>query len=309
MQKLVQNATTTTHNKTRLLILGRVGGGGVTARRFICLHSSVSCIGILSLSDCNESVAWTATASALSPSDFASLTGGWDVWDPTPGGGPGARELRGELLLCGAAAGSRDPFGRVPPPAAPRPAVNPSPFGIVSGLTGPERRDRGAGRQHISADKVLRHGALKRGRSQCAKLDGHNASAGWISTQGRLLGLSQYCFHFQYDTDILADTDVNSISPCNEWYIHSVGQFIPNFGEWNVRIGRIKWYYSESKNHSNSSIATCYVGVRNKVTVWGRSPAAELTDTGPIFNINNRSGHPKNLSTFNFDFTSPWCQY
>lgn len=153
--------TTTTHNKSRLLILGRVGGGGVTARRLICLHSSVSCIGILSLSDCNESVAWSATGSALSPSDFASLTGGWDAWDPTPGGGPWTRELRGELLLCGGAAGSSDPFGRVPLPAAPRPAVKPSPFGIVSGLTGPERTDRGAERQHVSADKIQRRGARR----------------------------------------------------------------------------------------------------------------------------------------------------
>lgn len=41
------------------------GGGGVTAQRdVVCLHSSVSCIGILSLSDCSAE-----------PSDFSMLSG------------------------------------------------------------------------------------------------------------------------------------------------------------------------------------------------------------------------------------------
>lgn len=68
-----------------------------------------------------------------------------DGWDATPGEGPWAWELRGELLLCGGAARSRVPFRWFPPPAAPRPSVNPSPFGIASGLTGPGRTDGGAG--------------------------------------------------------------------------------------------------------------------------------------------------------------------
>lgn len=124
---------TTTHNKTRLSI-GGVIEREFTPHKFICLHSSVSCIGILSLSDCNESAVWTVP-SALSPSDFSSVMGGWDA---TPGEGSWVWELTGELVLWGGAAGSRAPF-RWELPAAQTPSANPSPFGIASELTGPER--------------------------------------------------------------------------------------------------------------------------------------------------------------------------
>lgn len=47
--------------------------------------------------------------------------------------------LTGELVLWGGAVGGRDPFMWVSP-AEPKPSASPSPFGITSELTGPERK-------------------------------------------------------------------------------------------------------------------------------------------------------------------------
>lgn len=59
-------------------------------------------------------------------------------------------------MLWGGAVGGRDPF-KWGFPAAPKPSGSPSPFGITSELTGPEREGGGEAPRNvtISRDKVL----------------------------------------------------------------------------------------------------------------------------------------------------------
>lgn len=113
------------------------GGVGGTLGVILCLHNSVSCIGILSLRDCNASPLWTVT-SALA-SDFSSIMGGQEA---TPGEPSWVCGLTGELAFWGGPVEGREPFTRAPPAASERAKLS-FPFSSKSDVTGPEKDGKG----------------------------------------------------------------------------------------------------------------------------------------------------------------------
>ncbi len=98
----------------------------------VCLHNSVSCIGILSLSDCNASPLWTEP-SARAASDFSMLSGK----EATPGSSSALRGESGRRLPPGGVA-----RGGVLSPWVSWPSSMTSPFGNSSALTWPKTKRR-----------------------------------------------------------------------------------------------------------------------------------------------------------------------